>query len=224
MNNSIYHLSIPSLLLALSLTLIVVVIYARWSLKPGTILYATLRMVIQLVLIGFGLDYIFNQNNRFVISSILVIMLIAASWISLRPIKKNRKQFFHKALIAILIGGGLTIVVIIGGVIQLTPWYEPHYLIPIAGMIFSNSMNSVSLAAERFQVELKQNKSYTEARGIALQTSLLPTINILFSVGLVSLPGMMTGQILSGISPLIAVRYQIMVMCMILASSGLSAA
>ena len=106
----------------------------------------------------------------------------------------------------------------------LDPWYAPQSMIPIAGMIFANSMNSVSLAAERLNAEMERNVSYDVARKIALQSSLIPVINSLLAVGLVSLPGMMTGQILSGVSPLIAARYQIMVMCMILGSAGIATA
>ena len=97
-------------------------------------------------------------------------------------------------------------------------------MIPLAGMIFANAMNSVSLSAERFSSEIKENKSYRESRNIAFNASLIPNINTLFAVGIVSLPGMMTGQILSGVDPLIAVRYQIMVMCMIFGSAGISTA
>ena len=91
-------------------------------------------------------------------------------------------------------------------------------------MIFANSMTSVSLAVERMNAEMSRDVPYHEARRIALQSSLIPVINSLFAVGLVSLPGMMTGQILSGVSPLIAARYQIVVMCMILGSSGITTA
>lgn len=91
-------------------------------------------------------------------------------------------------------------------------------------MIFANCMNSVSLAAERFFQEVEREAPIIEARNIALNTSMIPITNSLFAVGLVSLPGMMTGQILSGVEPLIAVRYQIMVMAMIFASGGISSA
>jgi putative ABC transport system permease protein len=97
-------------------------------------------------------------------------------------------------------------------------------MIPLAGMIFANSMNSVSLAAERLNAEIGRQETFEKARNIAYQASLIPIINSLFAVGLVSLPGMMTGQILSGVSPLIAVRYQIMVMAMIFGASGISVA
>lgn len=82
----------------------------------------------------------------------------------------------------------------------------------------------VSLAAERLQAELRRGDDYLTARDTAMQAALIPIINALFAVGLVSLPGMMTGQILSGVSPLIAVRYQIMVMLMIFGSTGMATA
>jgi len=94
----------------------------------------------------------------------------------------------------------------------------------LAGMVFSNSMNMISLAVERMNAELERKETFDYARNIAMYAAMIPTINTMFAVGLVSLPGMMTGQILSGISPLIAVRYQIMVMCMIFAAGGLSTA
>ncbi len=82
-------------------------------------------------------------------------------------------------------------------------------------------MNAVSLVAERFERE-RQINSYEEARATSFRASLIPQINSFLAVGLVSLPGMMTGQILAGVDPIIAVRYQIMVMVMILGSSGIS--
>ena len=109
-------------------------------------------------------------------------------------------------------------------VLQVDPWFMPSYVIPLAGMIFANSMNAISLAGERLESELSREVSYEEARNLAMKASLIPITNALLAVGIVSLPGMMTGQILSGVSPFIAARYQIMVMCMIFGSAGLSSA
>ena len=91
-------------------------------------------------------------------------------------------------------------------------------------MVFANCMNSISLAAERFENENENRLSFENQRNIAFKASLIPITNSLLAVGLVSLPGTMTGMILSGISPIIAVKYQIMVMCMIFGSTGLSSA
>ena len=109
-------------------------------------------------------------------------------------------------------------------VLQMEPWYLPRYMIPLAGMVFANAMTAVSLAAERLYAELEHTSDWEKARLIAYQAAMIPVINSLFAVGLVSIPGMMTGQILSGVSPLIAARYQIMVMCMIFSSAGISTA
>ena len=127
-------------------------------------------------------------------------------------------------LIAIVISGTLTLALVTQVVLGIEPWFLPRYMVPLAGMIFANAMNAVSLAAERFEAERGRDVGYAEARSAALQASLIPIINSLFAVGLVSLPGMMTGQILSGVSPFDAARYQIVVMCMIFGSAGMSSA
>jgi len=118
----------------------------------------------------------------------------------------------------------MTLLTVTFGVLNLDPWYEPRYIIPLGGMIFANSMNTVSISAERFESEVSNGQLVDTAKRIAFQTGMIPVINSMFAVGLVALPGMMTGQILSGISPLIAARYQIVVMAMLFAASGLSAA
>jgi putative ABC transport system permease protein len=108
-------------------------------------------------------------------------------------------------------------------ILELPRWYEPRFVIPLAGMVFANSMNTISLAGERFHVERQRGEDYLSARNTAIEAAMIPQINALLAVGLVSLPGMMTGQILSGIEPLTAARYQIMVMCMIFSTAGLAA-
>lgn len=204
--------------------LIVIGILYRWSLRGGEALYALARMLIQLLLIGYVLTFIFESEHSWVVVGVLCTMLLAASWISLRPMGRRQPRVFAKALLSISVGGLLVLALITQVVIDLPRWYQPQYMIPLAGMIFSNSMNSVSLAGERFWAEKGQGNDYVKARGAAMNAALLPLINSLFAVGLVALPGMMTGQILSGIDPLIAVRYQVMVMCMIFGAAGISSA
>jgi putative ABC transport system permease protein len=203
---------------------IVIVIYMRWTQDKATLFYALFRMLIQLILIGYVLTYIFDANSPYLVVFILSVMLIAASIISMRPLQKQQKSLYIYAFTAIFIGGIFTLLMVAFGVLDLKPWYEPRFLIPIAGMIFANSMNAVSISAERFESEMNREKCYVKARATSYKAALIPIINALFAVGLVSLPGMMTGQILSGVDPLIAVRYQIMVMLMILGSAGISVA
>lgn len=181
-------------------------------------------MVAQLLLIGYLLVYIFEADVPWIVLAVMTVMVVAASWIALRTNPQLRPALYRYAFASILIGGGVTVALITQLVLTLDPWYEPSFMVPLAGMIFAASMNAVSLAAERVLAELRRGASYLDARRIAMQAGLIPIVNTLFAVGLVSLPGLMTGQILSGVSPLVAVRYQVMVMCMVFGASGLSAA
>ncbi len=224
MKTSIYHIGMLDLLWAMIPVLIVAAVYIRWTKDLVTIPYALLRMLLQLVLIGYVLTYLFGSDSPYLIILILSVMLFAASMIALRPVARKDIYAYSKAFIAIATGGLFTLLMIVFGVLDLDPWYEPRFLIPLAGMIFANAMNAVSIAAERFESELGKGGDYEAARAQTYKAALIPIINSLFAVGLVSLPGMMTGQILSGVDPLIAVRYQMMVMLMILGSAGISVA
>ena len=224
MDNSVVSLSLAQLAFAFIPVAVTVVVLVKWSMHAGNVLYALARMLIQLLLIGYVLAWIFGAKSAWLILLVLAIMVLASSWIALRTIPENRWQLLAGSFIGIAIGGGLTLGLISTVVLQLEPWYMPRYLVPLAGMAFANGMTAVSLAAERLYAELEYGNRWARARDTAFQAAMIPVINSLFAVGLVSLPGMMTGQILSGVSPLIAARYQIMVMCMIFASAGLSTA
>jgi len=224
MNDSVQVIPFANLALAFIPVLVVIVILYKWSLNSRNAFYAIFRMLAQLLLVGYFLTYIFESDRAWIVILVLAIMIFASSWIALRTIKIKRRPLYKKSLYSIMIGGGFTLVLITQGVLELYPWYWPRYMIPLAGMIFASAMNSVSLAAERFVAEIERDVVYEKARRIALRASLIPITNTLFAVGIVSLPGMMTGQILSGVSPLIAARYQIMVMCMIFGAAGISSA
>jgi len=220
--NSIQIIPLTSLSLAFIPVAIALYFLYQWSLNTKNAVYAIVRMLVQLLIIGNLLSFIFISDNAWLITLILIIMVLASSWIALNNLADKKIKLLVPTIVAISIGGNFTLLMISQGVLQLTPWYQPQLLIPLAGMIFANAMNSVSLSAERFFSEINNNVSYQDARNQALQAASIPVINSLFAVGLVSLPGMMTGQILSGISPLIAVRYQIMVMCMMFSSAIIS--
>ena len=224
MNTSLYNISLLDLFWVLIPVGVVIVLYIRWTEDKTTLFYALFRMLTQLILIGYVLTYLFDARSPYLVVLILSVMLVSASIIAMRPLQSPKKSIYLYAFVSILIGGMFTLVMVIFGVLNLDPWYEPRFLIPIAGMIFANSMNAVSIAAERFESEQSREMHYINARGTAYKAALIPIINALFAVGLVSLPGMMTGQILSGVDPLIAVRYQMMVMLMILGSAGISVA
>ena len=203
---------------------VVLGILFKWALSSGRALYATGRMLLQLLLIGYVLTYIFDAKNVWITLTVLSVMVVSSSWIALGVVKEKRTILYARALLSIAIGGGATLAIVSQGVLRLDPWYNPRVLIPLAGMIFSNSMNCISLGVERATAELGRGEPFEKARGVAFKAALIPITNAFFAVGLVSLPGMMTGQILSGVDPLIAARYQIMVMCMVFGAGGISSA
>ncbi len=203
---------------------VVVGVLVRWSLGAGTTLYAMGRMLLQLLLVGYVLTFFFTTEQPWIVGGVLALMLAIASGIALRPLQSKSGWQYAKALVSIALGGVLTLLLVTQLVLDTQPWFDPSKVIPLAGMIFAQSMTAISLAAERYYAELPRAVSYEAARGIALRAALIPITNSLFAVGLVSLPGMMTGQILADVDPFIAARYQIMVMAMLFGSAGISAA
>ena len=222
MNTSVQVISHFQLALAFIPVIVVLLMMVRWSLKAGFAVYALIRMLIQLLLVGYVLTTVFAAEQSWIVMLVMLVMVSTASWIALGTVKDQRRALYPVVFISILLGSGLTLLLITQSVFGLSPWYEPRYMIPLAGMIFANAMNSVSLAAERLSAELSRNIDFITARYEAFQAAFIPTINSMLAVGLVSLPGMMTGQILSGVSPITAAHYQIVVMCMIFGGSGLS--
>ena len=223
MDAQVVNIPLQNLAIALVPALLVVYVLMKWSLNAKNALYALGRMMAQLLLVGYVLTFIFASDSPIIVFVVLAVMIGISSWIALGVIKEDKLALYRYSLLAVMMGGMIMFVIVMVMVLDIDPWYKAQFSIPIAGMIFANSMNSVALALERLTVELSRGVEYLQARTIALQTSMIPVINSLFAVGLVSLPGMMTGQILSGVSPLIASRYQIMIMLMIFASSGITA-
>ncbi len=224
MSPAVDAIPIANLSLALVPAAVVLVVLHRWSAGGGAALYGLGRMVAQLALVGYTLTFLFGTEHPLVVLGTLAVMLGAAGWISLRPIARRRASIYPHSLAAIGAGGLSTLAVVTQGVLAADPWHDAPVLIPLGGMVFAAAMNAVSLSAERLDAELTRGAAYPDARPVAMRSALIPQVNSLFAVGLVSLPGMMTGQILSGVSPLIAVRYQIMVMCMMFGAAGMSAA
>ena len=217
-------ISLGNLLIAFLPALAVIFILFKWTRDGPESLYALARMLGQLLIIGYFLVFIFESESGWVVLGVLLVMVLVSSWIALRTVKLERRTLLVIATLSILIGGGLTLLIISQLVLDLRPFHSAQCLIPLAGMVFASAMNSISICAERFQSERNRGEESTVAREFAFKAALIPITNALFAVGLVSLPGMMTGQIIAGVDPLIAARYQIMVMCMLFSSAGLSAA
>jgi putative ABC transport system permease protein len=171
-------------------------------------------------------------------------MLVAATATASRRGTARRRPGERRALwtitgTAMLISAGLTLAYVTEIILHVRPWYDPRYLVPLFGMIAGNAMNGAALAAERLSSEMQTRRGEVEAylalgaspaRAAsepvrrAMTAALIPSINGLMVVGLVQLPGMMTGQILAGQSPLLAVRYQIVVAFMLAGATALTTA
>ena len=194
-------------------------IYWFWIGELSELAIASTRMFVQLIGVGYLLVVIFENPSLYISILILIVMFSVAAWISIRPIKQH-PGILIPASIALSIAVILHLFLSLIFVLDIEQWYAPRVLIPLAGMYFANTMTTISLSAERYFSELSYNKPVLIARNQAFKAAMIPQINGLLAVGLVALPGMMTGQILSGVSPLIAVRYQIMIMTMMLGTCG----
>lgn len=170
------------------------------------------RMVLQLLLIGFLLKWIFQHSEPWFSIAIALVMILAASWISLRHLDGRPWKLLLLTAFSIGFGGVIYLVICLILVLRCNPWYEPKTFIPIAGMIFANAMTGISIMSERIVSERNHLNSFNSCKKRAFAAALIPITNACLAIGLVSLPGMMTGQILSGVSPMVAVRYQAMIM------------
>ena len=196
----------------------------KWAGDGEELLLATGRMVVQLLAVGYVLIILFEQDWHWVTALVVLFMLAVSAMIAVRTIRENRRRALLEALLAIGVGGGSVFLLVVFGVLEGGEGFSARFVIPLAGMIFANAMTAVTLSAERFEAECGNGKEPLQAREAAWKASLIPQINSFLAVGLVSLPGMMTGQILAGASPLHAVRYQILVMAMVLGAAGISVA
>jgi len=196
-------------------------------------LIASLRMVVQLLALGYVLHLVFAIRSPAPVLLILVIMAVFSVQAVAARVKDRMPNFYRVVGVAIFIGCGGATFFFCSLVIGLTPWYDPRYLVPLAGMIIGNSMTGASLAAERLAAEMKDRReeieallclgassrqAASEAVRSAYRAALIPSINAMAAMGIVFIPGMMTGQILSGTDPIIAVKYQIAIMCVITGS------
>ena len=199
--------------------------------------WSGLRMFVQLMVVGYVLHFVFELDSPLPILLILVVMLgFAVQTIGAR-VEAKMPNFYRVVGMAIVFGcGGMTFF-FCNLIIGLEPWYDPRYLIPLAGMVIGNSMTGASLAAERLAAEFHERREEIEttlclggtvraaaapAVSNAFRAAMIPSVNAMAAMGLVFLPGMMTGQILSGTEPLIAVKYQIAIMCVITGSVALT--
>lgn len=226
--------------LALAASLILVNIGLSFALQLGlakSLGIAAIRMVVQLLLVGYILAWVFALDNPWLVFFVALMMSVIAGNASVSRTQRRFPAIFWRSLLSILASSAFVTSLLVAGIIQIDPWYNPQYVIPLLGMVLGNTLTGTSLALDRFMEDLVRQRFQIEALLAlgatrweaanstireALRTGMIPTINSMMVVGLVSLPGMMTGQILGGVDPTDAVRYQIVIFFTIAAGTALA--
>jgi putative ABC transport system permease protein len=202
--------------------------------------WAALRMVVQLVLIGFILRWVFAVSSPLAtLTVVLVMVAIAGREVAARPEQRlGRFGNYTVGATVVALATFLTAILALTTAIRPQPWYDPRYAIPLVGIVLGNVLNGGSLALDSLlggvvreraaiEAQLALGVSYGQAmRGLirtSVRRALLPIINQMSAAGVVTLPGIMTGQILAGMDPLEAAKYQILLIFLLSGGSGLAA-
>jgi UDP-glucose/iron transport system permease protein len=227
--------------LAIAAALVLLLALLSWYMRTGIsqqLLVAALRTGLQLTLIGMVLKVLFaNARPGWVALLSLCMLLIAGREVMVRQERRFRGWWGYAvgAVSMFLSSFAVTIFALVV-ILDNEPWYSPQYAIPLLGMLLGNTMNGISIAMDRLNQAAWDQRNLIEARLMmgerwdaamaeyrqkAIRSGMIPMINAMAAAGVVSLPGMMTGQILAGSAPVEAVKYQILVMFLITAGTGL---
>jgi putative ABC transport system permease protein len=198
--------------------------------------WGTVRAFAQLFLVGYVLRFIFGLSHPALVVLLFAFMVFWAAHAVRGRVGEKQVPIFLPTFVSMFVSYLAVAVTVTGLIVQVEPWYAPQYFIPLGGMIAGNSMNAITIGLERLLSELRRERATIEADlslgataaeasapfiRAAVKAGMIPSINALMTVGLVSLPGMMTGQILAGADPLVAIKYQIVVMLMLVAAAAI---
>lgn len=229
--------------LSMAAVLVVVLAFISLILKLGiasSIIIAAIRTVVQLLLIGLVLKTLFAYVDLLWVALLSIFMLLLAGR---EVMARQQRRFgglwgYGLGTLSMFISSFTLTVYALIVIVGTDPWYTPQYAIPLLGMMLGNTMTGVSLALDKLTTAAWQQRAVIEARLIlgedwrtaigditrdSVRVGMIPMINAMAAAGIVSLPGMMTGQILSGTEPMEAVKYQILIMFLITAGTGFSA-
>ncbi len=238
MNKSVIDIPWGLLLSGYLLMIIPLVIFRtyRTGLEKTT-LWALVRMTVQLLFVGLYLEYIFRWDNPWINALWVAVMTVVASYTVIRRTGLRLRLFFFPVLLSTVLSIVLIDYYFLGIVIGLKNILTARYFIPITGMLLGNSLKNVIIALDAYykridaemvsyRWELANGASHNEALQpfirFALQRAFNPLIATTAIMGLIALPGMMTGQILGGSDPMVAVKYQIMILVVVFASTSLN--
>lgn len=215
-------------------------VWAQHLALARPLLIAAVRTAVQLGLIGLVLEVLFSSMNAALIALVATFMLAVAGYEVMSRQQRRLSGFWGYGVgaVAMFVSSFTVAALSLLVMIQPEPWYEPQYAIPLLGMMLGNTMTGIALGLDRLtqglwrerpQIEtrLALGESWVEAsagvRHEALRSALTPIINSMAAAGVVSLPGMMTGQILGGTPPMEAVKYQVLIMFLISSGTGFGA-
>ncbi|HDR04824.1 MAG TPA: iron export ABC transporter permease subunit FetB [Candidatus Marinimicrobia bacterium] len=228
--------------LFLSLLLIVLVLAIVGFLKLPLIkplLMGTVRSFLQLILLGYALQYLFALNSAWQIALLFLLMIFYASWEGKRRQKIAIPGYWRLQVLTLSISLGLIMATVLLIILDLEPWFNPVLVIPVGGMIIGQALNGSSVMSnnlanyfQKQQLEVETLLSLGASRyqaalpliREAVRTAMIPNINALNTVGLISIPGVLVGAVLGGVDPLTAIKYQILVMYFWTATTTLSCA
>lgn len=235
---NVISLSVMDLGLSAGLLLIMALLSLRLHLGlEKKILIFSARMTAQLLFIGLVLRYLFASGSLFLVVLMSLVMVLAAGReVGARQNRKIRGISGYAINVAAMFMSSFSVTLIaLLVIIGVDPWYTPQYAIPLLGMLLGNTMTGISLALDRMTELLHDRRGEVEQRLLlgqtwqeasrdirrgCMRTGMMPIINSMAAAGLISLPGMMTGQILGGTPPIEAVKYQILIMFLIGAGTG----
>lgn len=221
---------------AIAASLIGINAILSWKLRLGLerqIAISAIRMTVQLALLGLVLKQIFSLSSATPVLALAMVMTIVAGVAAVRRIDHRFDSIYPSALFAVWSSTWLVTAVTVLLIVRPQPWHSPQVVIPLLGMVLGNSLTGISLGLDRFLSELRQRRDEVELRltmggtrweacrdvfASATRTAMIPILNTMSVAGIVSLPGMMTGQLLAGAPPIQAVQYQIMIMFVIAAA------
>ncbi|KAA3611698.1 MAG: iron export ABC transporter permease subunit FetB [Planctomycetota bacterium] len=224
--------------LLLALGFLVAVLALSKALRLGlekAFLIAALRCYVQLSLLGLVLVYLFAWDYPWLTGMVFGFMIFVSSWTIRGRLREIPVATFKPVLFAVAVSGILITFLVTAVVIQVDPFWKARYWLPLGGMVLGNSMNGIALSVERLFAEIRHRRSENltwQALGAgpweclrpsvqtAMRAGLIPAVNNMAVVGVVSIPGMMTGQVLAGAPAAQAARYQVVVMLMIAAASA----
>lgn len=201
-----------------------------------SLLIASVRMTVQLLLVGLILEWVFALRSPLPVLGIALVMAALAGVTAASRTQRRFAGIYWDSLLSVMGAAVLVTGAALAGIVRVDPWYNPQYVIPMLGMVLGNILNGITLGLDRFTAMLYERAALINSRLAlgasrweaarseireALRTALVPTINSMLVMGIVSLPGMMTGQILAGAAPVDAVRYQIVIVFMITSAAAL---